>query len=188
MSEITNKLEYLAPYRSWIATIALALPIFGASAGASQAQCVELSQRVPKIALEIFVADPSSMLRQLRNEKEKLAGRLAGYLATDVSVLKSLPGLMREGTQADRTAIGGGLRQAELLCRSAKPEVARKISNFVLNSGDSAILSGYSAEPDEAAPPPRASLPAIPAAVPDLMTGEFRTELADPFASIPLPQ
>ena len=144
------------------------------------------SERVAQIAIDAFIAEPSSLLNQLRNEKEKLSGRLQGYLLTDVSVLKSVQSLTRAATQADRASIGTALHRAEVRCRASKPEIAQKISDFVARMHDSAVLSGYSSEPDDVPPPAATANVASPGA--GLMSGEYKTDLADPFASMPLPE
>jgi hypothetical protein len=175
--------------RRSILLIVTAVTMSCAAASIADAQCVERSERAPKIALDAFVAEPSTLLVQLRSEKDKLSGRLQGYLVSDISVLRSVQGLTRAATQADRASIGAALHRAEIRCRSSKPEFAQKISDFVAKLHDSAVLAGYSAEPDDGSPPPpptTANLPARSGA--GLMSGEFKTELADPFAKMPLPE
>jgi hypothetical protein len=175
--------------RRSIALIAIAVTMLCAMASVADAQCVERSERSAQIAIDAFVAEPSSLLVQLRSEKEKLAGRLQGYILTDISVLKAVQGLTRAATQADRASIGAALHRAEIRCRSSKPQFAQKIGDFVSRLHDSAVLAGYSAEPDDASPPPpttTANLPARPGA--GLLSGEFKTDIADPFAAMPLPE
>ncbi len=173
--------------RRWIIGIVASVTMLCGPAGAAHAQCVDRSERVPQIALDAFVSEPSSLLIQLRNEKEKLSGRLQGYLVTDISVLKSVQGLTQAATQADRASIGTALHRAEIRCRASKPEAARKISDFVAKMHDSAVLAGYSSEPDDVPlPPPTAANLPKPGA--SMMSGEYKTELADPFASMPLPE
>lgn len=156
---------------------------------ACQAQCLELSERVPPLVLQTFAADPTSLLSELRNEKEKLAGRLTGYVATDVSMLNAVRRLVGEAPNADRNAIGVGLRRAEMRCLASKPEVSRKINDFVRKLGDSAVISGYSEEAEEIPSQLSTSKTAgAPRSSTDLLTGEWKTELMDPFASVPLPQ
>jgi hypothetical protein len=188
MSEITVKPDNFVPTRWRLAAIAIALVVSGAMTGTSRAQCVERSERVPQIVLDAFAAEPASLLRQLRSEKEKLSGRLSGYLVTDISALRSVPALVRNATQADRAAIGAALRQAEMRCRASKPDAARKIGDFVGKSSDSAVRSGYSAEPDDPPPPLMARAPANSRSSAGLMSGEWKTDVADPFAPMPLPQ
>jgi hypothetical protein len=151
-----------------------------------QAQCVALAERVPPLAVQSFTREPTSLLQQLRNEKEKLAGRLTGYLVTDPSLLPSVEKLVRQASDNDRVAIGAGLYQAESRCLPTKPEASRKINDFVRKLGDRAVLTGYAAEAEEpAGAPPQTGKPATSGS--GLMTGEWGTEIADPFASVPLP-
>jgi len=175
--------------RQSIVLIVTAVTMLCATVSVADAQCVERSERSAQIAIDAFVAEPSSLLVQLRSEKEKLSGRLQGYLLSDITVLKSVQGLTRAATQADRASIGAALHRAEIRCRSSKPEFAQKISDFVSKLHDSAVLAGYSAEPDDSSPPPpatTANMPARPGA--GLMSGEFKTDIADPFAAMPLPE
>lgn len=170
----------------WLAVMAIASVVTGVSAGPSLAQCVELSERSPQIDLQTFTNDPESLLHRLRNNRDKLSGRLTGYLVTDPNVLPSVRILLKSAQSADRPAIGEALRQAELRCISTQPEAARKIHEFVRKLGDLAVQAGYTAavdEPNAPAPPVRSPGPST-----GLMTGEFNTELKDPFAPIPVPQ
>jgi hypothetical protein len=166
--------------------LALSSLIVVLSAEHCAAQCVEMSERVSPIARETFAAQPASLLQELRNQKEKLTGRLAGLLATDPALLASVRRLINDATTADRPAIGAALRRAEWRCLASRPEAARKISDFVRKLGDASVLSGYAAEDDDTIAAAPSGKPANSAA--GLMTGEWKTELADPFASPPLPQ
>jgi hypothetical protein len=151
------------------------------------AQCVALAERVPPLAVQAFTAAPGSLLQQLRNDKEKLAGRLTGYLVTDPSLLPSVAKLVNESSDRDRVAIGAGLYRAESRCLPTKPEVSRKINDFVRKLGDRAVLIGYAAESEQldAAAPSQTGKPANPSS--GLLTGEWNTEISDPFATVPLP-
>lgn len=150
------------------------------------AQCVALAERVPPLAVQAFVAAPGSLLQQLRNDKEKLAGRLTGYLVTDPSLLPSVAKLVNDSSDRDRVAIGAGLYRAEFRCLPTKPEASRKINDFVRKLGDRAVLIGYSAEAEQgAAAPTQNGKPGNASS--GLLTGEWNTEIADPFAKIPLP-
>ncbi|MCK1384504.1 hypothetical protein IVB31_09545 [Bradyrhizobium sp. 21] len=173
--------------RGWIVRIAASVAMLCGPAGVAHAQCVERSERAPQIALDAFVSEPSALLNQLRNEKEKLSGRLQGYLVSDITVLKSVQSLTRAATQADRASIGTALHRAEIRCRASKPENARKISDFVAKLHDSAVLAGYSSEPDDVPPPPPTTANMSKPGG-GLMSGEYKTDLADPFASMPLPE
>jgi hypothetical protein len=175
--------------RRSIGLIVTAVAMLCAMADVAGAQCVDRSERATRIALDAFVAEPSSLLVQLRSEKDKLSGRLQGYLVSDITVLKAVQNLTRAGTQADRASIGIALHRAEIRCRSSKPAFAQRISDFVAKLHDSAVLAGYSSEPDDASPiptPTTANLPAKSGA--GLLSGEFKTEIADPFAAMPLPE
>ena len=166
--------------------LAAALLLLGIAAPC-HAQCVALAERAPPLAVQAFTAEPGSLLQQLRNDKEKLAGRLTGYLVTDPSLLPSVEKLVNQSSNRDRVAIGAGLYRAESRCLTTKPEASRKINNFVRKLGDRAVLIGYSAEAEQLgdAAPSRAEKPASPGS--GLLTGEWNTEIVDPFATVPLP-
>jgi len=151
------------------------------------AQCVALAERVPPLALRAFGTSPGSLLQQLRNDKEKLAGRLTGYLVTDPTLLPSVEKLVNQSSDRDRVAIGAGLYRAETRCLTTKPEASRKINDFVRKLGDRAVLIGYAAESEhsDTAAPTQAAKPANSSS--RLLTGEWNTEISDPFAKIPLP-
>jgi hypothetical protein len=170
----------------WLAAIAIGTAVAGLTVSSCRAQCVELSERTPQIDLDAFSKEPASLLQRLRNDKEKLAGRLTGYLVTDPGLLPAVRTLIGEAANADRPAIGTALRRAESRCVTTKPQAARKINEFVQKLGDLAVLSGYSAAADEPEAPSRAAK--SPSHGAGLMSGEWKTELADPFAPMPLPQ
>lgn len=155
---------------------------------------------MPAAALQGFQMEPASLLREVRNDRTKLAGRLAAYIVTDISVLPKVRDLVSESAGVDRNAIGAALRRAQLMCLARKPETSQKISEFVRKLADSAVSSGYSAEleamefdPNSVASP---TIGNAPPRSPDksagsastLMTGEWQTNIADPFAPPPLPQ
>lgn len=170
----------------WLVTAITSLIVVGISE--CQAQCVDSSERVLPNVIQTFATDPASLLDQLRNDKEKLSGRLTAYIATDISTLTAVRKLVSLATDADRTAIGISLHRAEERCLIMKPEAARKIQEFVGKLGDNAVLSGYATEIDEpavvaASPPPKSA-----GSNTDLLTGEWKTEIMDPFAPVPLPQ
>lgn len=180
--------------------IAFALLIAACAAGRCEAQCVEQSNRVPAAVLQNFQTQPTSLLREVRNDRSKLAGRLAAYIVTDIGVLPSVRDLVSESANIDRNTIGAALRRAQLICLPHKPETAQKISEFVQKLADSAVSSGYSAEleavefnPNSVASQPvgnarpRSSDKPVDSAN-TLMTGEWKTDIADPFAPVAAPQ
>lgn len=180
--------------------IAFALLIAICFGGRCEAQCVDQANRVPAAALQGFQMEPASLLREVRNDRSKLAGRLAAYIVTDISVLPRVRDLVSETAGVDRNAIGAALRRAQLMCLPRKPETSQKISEFVRKLADSAVSSGYSAEleavesdPNSVASPPIGNAPPrspdkSAGSASTLMTGEWQTDIADPFAAPPLPQ
>jgi hypothetical protein len=178
---------------SCLRSIAVSL-ITACGASMCHAQCVTFGDQAPPLAREMFAADPPSLLRLLRNENDKIEARLANYVATDSGLLPSVRKLAAEAPTSNKRAIGAALRKAELQCTAPQrmepqPDAARKIIDFVRNLGDNAVLAGYVAVTEEPASPNTIGKPAKPLVKSDrLLTGEWKIELADPFASPPLPQ
>jgi hypothetical protein len=163
--------------------------LIAASAGPCHAQCVEFSDRAAQIELDTFVKSPASLLARLRNDKEKLKYRLSAYIVSDPSVLPSVQTLISESGSSDRSAIGAALRLAEAQCTPTKPDIARKIRSFTQRLGDVAVQAGYSAAGEDNSGPrwqPGERSPR-PSAGGDLLDGEWKTKLADPFKPIPIP-
>jgi hypothetical protein len=174
----------------WLAIILTGSALIASSAGPSQAQCVDFSDRASQIELDAFVKSPSSLLERLRNDKEKLRSRLSTYIATNPSILPSVQTLISGSASPDRSAIGAALRLAEARCTSTKPDAARKIRDFTQRVGDLAVQAGYSAAADDVSSAqlqPRDKGPALPSRGGDLLGGEWKTKLADPFKPVPLP-
>lgn len=186
--------------RDYRLALPLALLIVACAAGRCEAQCVEQSNRVPALVLQSFQTEPASLLREVRNDRSKLTGRLAAYIATDISVLPAVRGLISESANVERAAIGMALRRAQLVCVPRKPENAQKISQFVQKLADSAVSAGYSAEleavefnPNSVASPSAgsgqpSSTKKPSGAASSLMTGEWGTDIGDPFTLAPIPQ
>jgi hypothetical protein len=199
MSAILIKLDGLlrGPFPASRIAAAIAVALFATLARPAGAQCVDRSERAPPTAVSAFVSDPSVLLRLSKNDRDKLSGRLTGLLVTDIAALDSVRNMLREASQADRIAIGIGLHRAQERCIPTKPDVARRISDFVAKLHDGSVLKGYFGDQDaEMAPTPGISTPStannnVPAgsnSSAGLMTGEWKTELADPFKPVPLPE
>lgn len=176
---------------STLATLWLASAMLTWSLHSCFAQCVDFSDRAPRTELDAFAKSPSSLLEKLRNDKDKLSYRLAAYIVSDPSVLPSVQTLISEAPSTDRSAIGGALRIAEARCTLTKPDIAQKIRNFTQRLGDLAVKGGYSAASadDPSAPlPSRDTQVKQPVRGGDLLEGEGKTKLADPFKPLPLPR
>lgn len=184
------------------AALALAVLVAACAAGRCEAQCVEQGERVPASILKVFQTEPTSLLHDpnVRGDRNKLTGRLAAYVVSDITILPAVRALVSESANIDRNAIGMALRRAQLICVPHKPENAQKISQFVQKLADSAVSAGYSAEleavefnPYAVASPLAGSAPGSPTQKPSgaassLMTGEWSTDIGDPFTLAPLPQ
>ncbi|MDE5446968.1 hypothetical protein GWG65_37685 [Bradyrhizobium sp. CSA207] len=156
----------------------------------SHAQCVEFSDRASQVDLDTFTKSPSSLLERVRNDKDRLKYLLATYIATDPSVLPSVQTLISEATSSDRSAIGAALRLAEARCTTTKRDAARKIKDFMQRTGDLSMLAGYSAAGEDQSPQSTAAdkTQKQPNRSSGLLSGEWKTQLADPFKPIPVPR
>jgi len=169
------------------------------AANRCEAQCVDGSSRVPVTGVQIFQAEPAALLHEVRSDKAKLTGRVTAFIVSDVNVLPAVRTLVSEAANVERAAIGAALRRAQLTCIRSRPEAAQRISEFVQKLADSAVSSGYSAELEAIQFNPT---PAAPMGSPQsrpagsisydgasrLMTGEWGTDIADPFTPPPVPQ
>jgi len=174
----------------WLPIVLIGAALMVASVEACRAQCVEFSDRASQLELDTFVKSPSSLLERLRNDKEKLRYRLAGYVATSPSVLPSVQTLISASAATDRSSIGAALRIAEGRCTSTKPDSARKIRDFVQRIGDLNVQAGYSAAGEDNPGVQAQSQdkgPAQPARGGARLEGEWKTKLANPFKPVPLP-
>jgi len=169
------------------------------AASRSEAQCVDGSSRVPATGVQIFQLEPAALLHEVRNDKAKLTGRVTAFIVSDVNVLPAVRTLVSEAANVERAAIGAALRRAQLTCIRSKPEAAQRISEFVQKLADSAVSSGYSAEleavqfnpnvaPPLGTPQSRAAGSTSYDGASRLMTGEWGTDIADPFTPPPVPQ
>ena len=160
---------------------------------------MDQSERVPATILKVFQTEPASLLHDptVRGDSSKLTGRLAAYIVSDLTLLTAVRDLVSESANAERSSIGMALRRAQLICMSRKPENAQKISQFVQKLADSAVSAGYSAELEAVEFNPNSVVSGGAAGSPtskpsgsanSLMTGEWSTDVGDPFAPAPLPQ
>jgi hypothetical protein len=170
----------------WFAALLIVSAATGLTITSCRAQCVELSERAPQVDLDTFAKTPSILLESLRNDKEKLKGRLATYLVSNPDLLPAVRTLIGEATGAERTAIGGALRVAETRCISTKPSASRKINAFVQRLQDLTVVAGYSAAGEDESTA-ATQVAKEPKNGNGLMTGEWKTEIADPFEPMPLP-
>ena len=137
----------------------------------------------------MFAMDPASLLKTLRNDNDKIERTLASYLATDSELLSSVRKLVADAPTTSKRAIGAGIRRAEMQCTAPKPEVARKIISFIRNLNDATVYAGYVSVTEEPEPQYTTGQPRVTPRNPGKsFTGEWNTEIADPFESVPLPQ
>lgn len=201
MSAVLLKLDsYMRGLVRIAAIVATSVLLAGSLATPTRAQCVDRDERAPPAAISAFVSDPLTFLRVSKNDRAKLSGRLTGLLVTDIAALDPVRDMLREASQDDRIAIGIGLHRAQERCIGTKPDMARRIGDFVAKLHDSSVLKGYYADKDALeAPSPDPSAansnaanssnaPAGSNSSTGLMSGEWKTELADPFKSLPLPE
>lgn len=170
----------------WLAAMLVASAATGLTITSCRAQCVELSERAPQVDLDAFTKAPSILLESLRNDKDKLKGRLATYLVSNPDLLPAVRTLIGEATSSERAAIGGALRVAEDRCVTTKPNASRKINAFVQRMQDLTVLAGYSAAGEDQSMS-ATQIAKQPKRGTELMSGEWKTDIADPFEPMPLP-
>ena len=118
----------------------------------AQAQCVPFNERAAIDNLKNFSADPASIVRTFRGDNDKIDRTVASYLVSDPELLPSVRKLIADAPTMNKRAIGAGLRRAELQCTAPKPDVARKIMDFVRKLGDENVFAGYVAITEEPTP------------------------------------
>jgi hypothetical protein len=147
-------------------------------------------ERTPSLELELFAKDTSRVLDYAQSNDTKLEEKVTGYLATDPELITVMKDLLIKAPAARHYVIGKAIGRAALHCGAVEPAYARKISTFVGTLRDSDLSAGYtSVETSNGV-----QLGTIGKAGPTgsggtaLFVGEFGTELANPFAEVPLPQ
>ncbi|MCA6125508.1 hypothetical protein J6500_26955 [Bradyrhizobium sp. WSM 1704] len=153
----------------------------------SRAQCVDFSDRAKKIDLDTFSKSPIVLLESMHGNKDKLKSQLAAYLVTNPDLMAPVRTLVSEATAEEREAIGAALRIAEMRCTIRKPSAAQKIASFTQRIEDSAVIKGYYAAGEDQSS--TAKLPDNGKKAPagdGLLSGQWKTEIADPFKPIPI--
>lgn len=145
--------------------------------------------------MDTFSKTPIFLLESVYNDTDKLKNRLAAYLVTNPDLLASVRTLIAKATSDERSAIGSALRIAEMRCSVTKPNAARKIATFAQRIDDRSVTKGYTTAGEDQSPlaakrpdDPRKQTDGKKAAVGDgLLSGQWKTQIADPFEPIPLP-
>ena len=169
---------------------------------ASAASCLPLLERTPSLELQLFAEDTSNVLHYALSDDDKLESKVTNYLATDPELLSVMRDLILQVPSSRRYALGRALGRAALHC-SVDPALARKFSAYVAVLRDANVMAGYTS----ATPLNGVQLGTIGQSGPNgfqfgtnaqaapngagqtsFFTGEFGTELADPFKLAPLPQ
>ncbi|MBR0868764.1 hypothetical protein JQ633_00225 [Bradyrhizobium tropiciagri] len=159
------------------------------AASPSHAQCVDFSDRAKKIDIDTFSKSPIILLESMHNDKDKLKSQLAAYLVTNPDLLAPVRTLITEATAEERSAIGAALRVAEMRCTIRKPIAAQKIASFAQRIEDAAVAKGYYTAGED-----QSSVAKLPdgnkkgPAGDGLLSGQWKTEIADPFKPIAIPQ
>ncbi len=130
------------------------------------------------------------MLTYAQSDDTKLEDKVTVYLATDPELVSVMKNLLLKAPPARHYVIGKALGRAALHCGSIEPAYARKISTFVNTLRDSDVLSGYTSidASNGAQPATIGTAGSKKSGGTALFDGEFGTELANPFAEVPLPQ
>lgn len=182
-------LRSLATCCKW-ALVAIAAQLAWLNPASAATGCLPLLERTPPLELELFTQDTSRVLDYAQSDDTKLEDKLTGYLATNPELVTVVKDLLIKARPARHYIIGKALGRAALHCGATEPAYARKISTFVSTLRDTDVLAGYtSIETSNGV-----QLGTIGKAASTvsggtaLFEGEFGTELANPFAELPLPQ
>jgi hypothetical protein len=157
---------------------------------ASATSCLPLLERAPPLELELFTKDPSRVLDYALSDDDKLEDKVTVYLSTNPEVTTAIKELLIKTPSPRHYAIGRALGRSALHCGAIEPAYTRKIFTFVSTLRDSDVLAGYSSVEASNG----VQLGTIGNAAPKgtgaaaLLTGEFGTELANPFSEPLLPQ
>ncbi|MDI3566431.1 hypothetical protein [Bradyrhizobium sp. Arg816] len=152
--------------------------------------CVPLLERTPPLELELFSKDTSRVLAYAQSDDTKLEDKVTSYLATDPELVSVMKNLLIKAPPARHFVIGKAMGRAALHCGAVEPAYARKISAFVGTLRDSDVLAGYTSidTSNETQPGTIGIAGSKKSGGTALFEGEFGTELANPFAEVPLPQ
>jgi hypothetical protein len=171
-----------------LALFAVCAALSGLAVNPSHAQCVDFSARASKLEMDTFSKTPIILLESARNDKEKLKNRLAGFLATNPDLLAPVRTLISEATSDEKSAIGAALRIAEMQCTATKPMAARKIGTFAQRIDDLSVTRGYYTAGEDQTPTLAKPDDKKTTVGDGLLSGQFKTEIADPFKPIDIPR
>lgn len=172
------------------ALVAIAAQLASLNPASAATGCLPLLERTPSLELELFTQDTSRVLDYARSDDTKLEDKVTGYVATNPELITVIKDLLIKAPPSRHYVVGKALGRAALHCGATEPAYARKISNFVSTLRDSDVLAGYTSIETSngvqlGAVGKSGSMVSGGTA---LFGGEFGTELANPFAEVPLPQ
>ncbi|MBR0792960.1 hypothetical protein JQ631_28130 [Bradyrhizobium manausense] len=165
------------------------LAIFFAVVGLAPAAatgCLPLLLRTPSLELRLFSDDPDHLLKYAKNDRSKIEQKVTEYLASDPTLLPAIKKLVQITPASNRAAIGRGLARAAQHCGPVDPKAVQSIIDFKQRLQDSSVSAGYASVDSDTSPQlPVQSAPANRSN--PLFTGEWNTDVVDPFAPVPLP-
>ncbi|QOZ54759.1 hypothetical protein [Bradyrhizobium sp. CCBAU 53338] len=165
--------------------LAFVFAVVGVSPAAASG-CLPLLLRTPSLELRLFADDPDHLLKYAKNDRSKIEQKVTEYLASDPDLLPAIKKLVQLAPDSNRAAIGRGLARAAQHCGPVDPKAVQSIIAFTRNLQDSSVSAGYGSVDSDTAP--QLPVQSAPANQPNsLFTGEWNTDLADPFAPIPVP-
>jgi len=117
---------------------AFAAVVFGESA---RAACLSAENALPAKDVQAFLNDPSQLLGEFSGGAEMIA-KVRDLVASDAATLKGVLGVLGSADEAQQTAIGAGLGQAELLCKKPDAAFASQIQqSLVATNNDIAVTA-----------------------------------------------
>ncbi|QOZ47325.1 hypothetical protein XH89_30445 [Bradyrhizobium sp. CCBAU 53340] len=153
---------------------------------ATAAGCLPLLLRTPSLELRLFADDPEHLLKYAKNDRSKIEQKVTEYLASDPDLLPAIKKLVQLTPTTNRAAIGSGMARAAQHCGPVDPKAVQNIIDFTRSLQDSSVSAGYASVDSETTPQIPVQSPPVNRSNP-LFDGEWGTDVADPFAPVPLP-
>ncbi|WP_194463973.1 hypothetical protein [Bradyrhizobium sp. CCBAU 53340] len=134
----------------------------------------------------MFADDPEHLLKYAKNDRSKIEQKVTEYLASDPDLLPAIKKLVQLTPTTNRAAIGSGMARAAQHCGPVDPKAVQNIIDFTRSLQDSSVSAGYASVDSETTPQIPVQSPPVNRSNP-LFDGEWGTDVADPFAPVPLP-
>jgi hypothetical protein len=95
--------------------------------------------------LEAFKNDPGGLLKRFPLGSGSMASAIRVLAASDGGVLGALASLVKDASDAQKSAIAAGMAQAALACRTQDPALALQIQEAIAGVDNAAVLAQFAA-------------------------------------------